>query len=320
MNQLIQSPKVVETAYKRIKSHIYRTPLLYSNTLSRMLGGQVYFKMDNLQKTGAFKIRGVLNHLLSLKEKNNLPKSIVAYSTGNHGVAISYAAQLFKIKARVYLPKNVSCIKKNLAKYYGAEIIEVQTREKAEKLARYDGNNNFHYLHPSDDDAVIAGAGTICYEAILTLDQLGITPDAIFAPCGGGGLLSGTYLAKELLSPKTEVHGVEPELANDAFLSLTNQNIFRFVNSPNTLADGLRSLSISKRTYSYLKKLDGFHLVDEESIYNWTTWMIQLMSIKCEPSATISISAINHWLGNNITTSKVILILITGGNVDTRLY
>lgn len=319
MNQLIQTPEIVAKAYSRIESYIHKTPLLHSNVLNKMLDSQIYFKMDAVQKTGAFKIRGVLNHLLALKEQNKLPKAIVAYSTGNHALAMSYAAKLFEIKARVYLPKNVSPIKKRIADYYGAEVVEVDTRREAEDAAKNDGEKDFHYLHPSDDDETIAGAGTMCYEALLEMLQMGLKPDAIFGPCGGGGLLAGSYLAKELLSPKTELHGVEPKLANDAFQSLNSEDIFRFKDSPETIADGLRSLSVSRRTLAYLKELDGFHLADEESIRYWTAWLIQMMKVTCEPSAAISMSAAHSWLKNN-SKGKVILILITGGNVDPEFY
>ena len=319
MNQLVQTPEIVAKAYNRIESYLHKTPLLHSNVLNKMLGSKIYFKMDAVQKTGAFKIRGVLNHLIALKEKKQLPKAIVAYSTGNHALAMAYSAKLFAIKARVYLPKNVSPIKKRIADYYGAEVIQVETRAEAEEAAKKDGTKGFHYLHPSDDDEIIAGAGTMCYEALLKMLQMGLKPDAIFGPCGGGGLLAGSYLAKELLSPKTELHGVEPELANDAFQSLNSKNIFRFKDSPETIADGLRSLSVSRRTLAYLRKLDGFHLVDEESIRYWTAWLIQVMKVTCEPSAAISMSAAHSWLKNN-TKGKVILILITGGNIDPEFY
>lgn len=319
MNQIIQTPEMVAKAYSRIEPYIHKTPLLHSNILNKMLGSKIYFKMDVVQKTGAFKIRGVLNHLIALKEKNQLPKSIVAYSTGNHALAMAYAAKLFAIKARVYLPKNVSPIKKRIADYYGAEVIQVETRTEAEEEAKNDEKKGFHYLHPSDDDEIIAGAGTMCYEALLKMLQRGLKPDAIFGPCGGGGLLAGSYLAKELLSPKTELHGVEPELANDAFQSLNSKNLFRFKDSPKTIADGLRSLSVSRRTLAYLRKLDGFHLADEKYIRYWTAWLIQMMKVTCEPSAAISMSAAHSWLKNN-TKEKVILILITGGNVDPEFY
>ena len=319
MNQSIQNPLVVAKAYSRIRGYIHKTPLLHSNLLNEMLGSKVYFKMDAVQKTGAFKIRGVLNHLLSLKEEGNMPQKIVAYSTGNHGLAMSYATKLFGIHARVYLPKNVSAIKKRIAEYYGAEVIYTNTRSEAEHLAKIDGEGEYHYLHPSDDDATIAGAGTICYEALQEMAEIGEVANAIFGPCGGGGLLSGAYLAKELLLPSAQLHGAEPSIANDAHQSLATQKIFRFQESPETIADGLRALAVSERTLGYLRKLDGFHSIDEELIRYWTAWLIQMMKVTCEPSAAISMAAAHAWLKTQ-PKNQVILVLITGGNIDPEIY
>ncbi|GAB4167543.1 MAG: serine/threonine dehydratase [Rickettsiaceae bacterium] len=319
MNYVEQTPETIAKAYSRIRPYIHKTPLLHSNLLNKMLNCKVYFKMDAMQKTGAFKIRGVLNHLLALKEQGKMPRKIVAYSTGNHALAMSYASKLFGIEARVYLPENVSPIKKRIAKYYGADVIEVATRQQAEDAAKLDSSKGYHYLHPSDDDYTIAGAGTMCYEALLEMERMNKRPAAIFGPCGGGGLLAGSYLAKELLSPTTELHGVEPKNADDAYRSLNGSSIFRFVDSPDTIADGLRALSVSERTLNYLRKLDNFHLVDEKSIHYWTAWLIQMMKITCEPSAAISMAAAHSWLQDK-PQDKIILILITGGNIDPEFY
>ena len=320
MNLPIQNPEVVAKAYMRIKDYTHRTPVLKSSILNKMLGNQIYFKMDAMQKTGAFKIRGVINNLLFAREQNKMPTKIVSYSTGNHGLAMSYAGQLFNIRARIYLPKNVSHIKKQIAQYYGAEVVEVKTRNEAEKLAKLDGENGYYYLPPSDDDNTIAGAGTMCYEALQDLTSLNIEPDAIFAPCGGGGLLAGTYLANKLFLHNSQIHGVEPQIGDDAYRSIQNNKIFRFQNSPDTIADGLRALSVSSRTLNYLRKLDEFHLVDEKSIRYWTAWLIQMTKITCEPSSAISMAAVHTWLNKNSYKDKVILVLITGGNIDPELY
>ncbi|MFK7968138.1 MAG: serine/threonine dehydratase [Rickettsiaceae bacterium] len=316
----MQTSDMVAKAYSRISNHIHNTPLLYSETLNKIIGSNVYFKMDAMQKTGSFKLRGVLNHLLAMKENGNIPSKIVAYSTGNHALAMSHTAKLFGIHARVYLPENVSPIKKRIAKYYGAEVIEVKTRSEAEELSQKDAKNGFYYLHPSDDDKTIAGAGTMCYEALIEMAEHNNLPNAIFASCGGGGLLAGTYLAKELLSPSSKVIGAEPEVANDAYISLRSGKIKRFHDSPNTIADGLRALSICERTFSYLKKLDGFYTCSEASIYYWTAWLMQTMKVTCEPSASVSMAVAYNWLKENNYNKKNILILVSGGNVDPSFY
>lgn len=316
MTLTIQPMYKVQEAHERIKPYLHKTPIIQSETLNEMMNTTIYFKVDSLQKTGAFKVRGVLNHLLSLKEQGTLPPQIVAYSTGNHGIGLGWVARLLDIKARIYLPKNTSPIKQQAAKYYGAEVIYTNSRQEAEDKTSEDANNGFYYLHPSDSDTTIAGAGTMCYEA---LTQLNFSPDAIFASCGGGGLIAGSYLAKELISPSSLLVGCEPLKANDAFLSVQQGNIFRFDSSPNTIADGLRTLGISNRTFNYLKKLDEFFLADEYSIYYWTAWLIHLLKVACEPSCALNMSAVQQWLRKQ-TTPKKILVLISGGNIDPTLY
>lgn len=307
---------MVQTAYKRLKNYLHLTPILQSETLNEILGHHIFFKIESLQKTGAFKIRGVLNHLLEMKENNNLPSKVVAYSTGNHGIGLAYAGRLFNLKTRIYLPKTTSKIKQQAVIHYGGEVIFTETRCEAENRAKEDIKNGFYYLHPSDSDTVIAGAGTMCFEG---LKQLNFAPDAIFASCGGGGLLAGSYLAKELLSPSSLLIASEPKQANDAYLSLKNNKIFRFNNSPSTIADGLKTLSISPRSFEYLKKLDEFFLVDEYDIYYWTAWLTHLLKVICEPSSAINMAAVTNWLKKQ-SSPKKLLVLISGGNVDPTLY
>lgn len=319
MNIAIQSASNVELAYQRIEPYLHKTPILQSETLNEMLGAKIYFKVDSLQKTGAFKVRGVLNHLLEFKEREGrFPPKIAAYSTGNHGIGLGFAGKKLGLHVRIYLPKNTSAIKQQAAKYYGAEVVYTETRAEAEERAFADIKNGFYYMHPSDSDSTIAGAGTMCYEA---LQQLGFSPDAIFASCGGGGLISGSYLAKELLSPASKMIGCEPLQANDAFLSLQQGFIFRFQDSPSTVADGLRTLGISPRTFAHLQKLDEFYPVDEYSIYYWTAWLIHLLKVACEPSCALNMAGVTRWLADQKSgSSKNLLVLISGGNIDPVLY
>ncbi|MCC8369958.1 MAG: serine/threonine dehydratase [Rickettsia endosymbiont of Stiretrus anchorago] len=316
MNLLLQNPKNVATAHNRIKQYLHLTPMVHSESLNEMLGHEVFFKVESLQKTGAFKVRGVLNHLLELKEQGKLPEKIVGYSTGNHGIGLAYAGKILGIKARIYLPLNTSRVKQQAVIHYGGEVIYTDTRQEAEEKAKLDEMQGFYYMHPSDSDSTIAGAGTLCYEA---LQQLGFSPDAIFASCGGGGLISGSYLAKELISPTSLLIGSEPLSANDAYLSVKNNDIFRFKDSPNTIADGLKTLSVSARTFEYFKKLDHFYLAEEYEIYYWTAWLTHLLKVICEPSSSINMASVVNWLKTQ-TTPKKLLVLISGGNIDPILY
>lgn len=312
----MQSPNVVNQAYERIKSHLNHTPLKESEIINKQLSNNLFFKSDSLQLTGAFKIRGSLNHLLHLKEQNQLPDKIVAFSTGNHGLAIALAAQIFDIKARIYLPKYVSDLKKELARSYDVEIVEVDSRREAEYQSYQDQQKGYYYIHPSDNDDIIAGYGTMLYESILQMRELGKSPDYIFASCGGGGLLSGSWLAKELSAPYAKLIGAEPQNAGDAYESIKSGSIFRFDSSPETIADGLRALSISPRTFKYLKNLDDLILVGEEDIFKATKQIIQDLDIKSEPSSSISFAAAKNFIKEHDLKDKNIIILISGGNLD----
>ena len=185
-----------------------------------------------------------------------MPERIVTYSTGNHAIALAYAAELFRLKIRIYLPKNVINYKRNILKTSNLDIIEVGSRAEAEYRSMNDINNDFHFVHPSSEDMIISGAGTVVYEAIKQFCHANPEDDLdfIFAPCGGGGLLSGSLLARDLISPCSRIFGCEPLVANDAYLSIKNNKIYRFEKSPITIAAGLRALTISQKIITYLKK------------------------------------------------------------------
>lgn len=303
-------------AYHRLSPYLHHTPTISSESLNRMLGHEVFFKTESMQKTGAFKVRGALNHLLSLKEKNKLPPKIVGYSTGNHGIGMAWAAKKTNIHARVYLPKDTAYIKQKAAEYYGAEVIYTETRVEAENRAKTDSENGYYYLHPSDSHSTIYGVATLFYESI---EESKHKYDAIFASCGGGGLLSGAFLAKESFSSGTLVFGTEPENANDAYNSIQNNKIFSFNKSPDTIADGLKTLKISELTFNYLQKIDGMFLVSEDEIKYWTAWLMHLLKITCEPSCAINMAALATWLKTQ-KEKKRVLVTLSGGNIDPALY
>jgi threonine dehydratase len=306
----------IKQAKANIAHYLDNTPLISSTTLNHLLGHNIYFKIDALQKTGAYKVRGVLNHILNLKAKNQLPKKIVCYSTGNHGIGVSWVAQQLNLEARVYLPKYTARVKYNAIKFYGSEVIETESRIDAEIMSKKDVKHGYYFLHPSDSDTTIAGAGTLCYEALLEIQS---KPDAIFASIGGGGLISGTLIARNLLSPSSLVFGVEPSIADDAYISKRDGKIFAFEHSPKTIADGLKTLRISDRTFEYIKKIDGIYRVEEELICYYTAWLIHLLKVTVEPSCAINLAGAVEWLRYQ-KDRKNILILISGGNIDPSLY
>ena len=327
----------IEIAINRIKSFINKTPIATSKNLDLELENNFYFKVESEQVSKAFKIRGVFNHLLELKEKEALPQKVVAYTTGNHGIGLSIAAKKLNIHARIYAPKNILKTKQDLMIENGAELIITETRLESEELAKRDSiESGFYYLHPSKSDTTIAGAGTMCYEALMQMKKKGVIPDFIFASCGGGGLLSGSLLAKNLfmqkildekssnlisnikneeLNKKISIFGAEPLNANDAYLSFKQGFIHKFSSSPDTIADGLRTLALSEETFKYIKMLDDIFLVNEKDIVYWTEKINSLFSFVSEYSACISMAAAFNFCRDRNYKDKKILVLLSGGNL-----
>lgn len=304
-------------AHQRISPIIRRTPLVVSERLNKMLGHDIVFKAEGAQLTGAFKIRGVLNTILSLDEQNKFPKRITAYSSGNHAKALAWAgSEVVNIPTEIYMHKSASFSKREAIKALGANLIITDTRKEAEENARISGAESDHYfLHPSDNDLVLEGASTLAYEA---LQDLKYTPDAVFAACGGGALLSGVYLGSRAADKMCKIYGAEPEIANDASRSYKLGKIVGFEESPQTMADGLRSLKVSQRTFNYLQELDGFIEVSEEDILYWSVWLHELLDIPCEPSAAVAMASAFNWLRTQTTRQKIMVIL-SGGNIDSEV-
>ena len=308
-------PIAVQEAYQRISSHIKRTPIWHSILLNGFLKHEIFFKIEGLQSTGAFKARGALNTLLALQEQSCLPKEIVTFSSGNHAQAVAWAGRKLGIKTTIFLPSFTSKIKQQATLSYGANVINTSNRLEAEERSAEMANKGAYFIHPYDNDMVIAGQGTACLEAL----QEDLKPKAIFAPCGGGGLLSGTYLASQLLSPESLIYAGEPSQANDAARSYREGTIVRFRDSPATVADGARALAISERTFHYLKKLNGFYEVTESEIIYWTQWLMHLLKIAVEPTAALAMGAAYKCIKEQSEPQKI-LVIISGGNIAPETY
>jgi threonine dehydratase len=302
-------------AQNRISPYIHRTPLLESHLLNNWLGHEIIFKHEGLQKIGAFKIRGALNTMLHLQEQGNLPKEVVAFSSGNHAQAVALAAKQLGVKAMIILPSFTSKVKQQATRDYGATVINTATRQEAEKLTAEIESKGAYFIHPYDNDDVMAGQGTACLEAL----QDGANPDAIFAPCGGGGLLSGTYMAAQTLQNPPVVFAGEPKNGNDAARSYASGKIFKFDNPPETIADGARTMSVSERTFAYLKKLGGFFEIEEDEMIYWSQWVSHLLKVACEPTSALAIAAAVRWLKTQ-NTKKRVLVILSGGNIDQGTY
>ena len=302
----------IEKAGNRISDYVHQTPMLSSSILNEWLGHEIFFKAENFQKIGAFKARGACNTLAWLLENGEVPKKIVANSSGNHAQAVAYAANRFNIPVTIFMPDYSSKVKIQATKSYGAEVVLSPTRDITDaKVKEAASEEGVYWIPPYNHEQVICGQGTAAYEALSELNHI----DAVFAPCGGGGLLSGSLLATRGLSPSTQVIGVEPLNANDAAESLRTGSIQRLTGPPDTLADGAMTMSVGDITFEYLKQLDDFFEIDEKSIIYWTQWMTHLLKCRIEPTCAMSMEAIKRWLKTKKTKQRVLMV-ISGGNMD----
>lgn len=304
-------PEEVLRAQERLGERVHRTPLLRSSLLDSWMGHRFAFKAENLQKIGAFKARGGLNTLLSLKERGDLPRRVAAHSSGNHAQAAAWACAGLEIPCTVFMPEGASAVKRQATEAYGARVELADTRQEAEARSAEMERDGAFLLHPYDLDEVIAGQGTACLEAL----QDGAEPTAVFTPCGGGGLLSGTVLATRALAPDVSVFGVEPVSANDAARSYRTGEIFRWDTAPRTLADGVQTLSLSERTFAHVRRSDGILEVDEHEIVYWTQWLTHLLKVTVEPTAVLGMAGAFRWLANR-DPGETVLVILSGGNLS----
>lgn len=309
MNNL--SFKDIAKARNRIADYICKTNIVSNSSLNKELNNQIFFKLENLQKTGSFKARGAFNHLLNLKEQGKLPKKVVAVTSGNHGSAVSYICAKLGIESLIYTSNITPNFKIKAMRNFGAQVIITQKRSQANQLAEEKVKEGYHFIHPSSDDFVITGQGTMFLESVEQEGEF----DSVFAACGGGGLVSGIYIASQENPGQTKVFAVEPDLANDALLSVKNNKIFSFKESPATIADGARTLAISENTFSYLKQIDDILSVSEEEINIWTKKLNNILETNIEPTAAMSMAGCNKWILDNDIKDEKILVVISGGNI-----
>lgn len=306
----------IEQAHQRIKPYINETPVVSSELLNQWLGHEIYFKAECLQKIGAFKARGGCNAVQSLLLSHSSVKRIVANSSGNHAQAVAWAGAQFKIPVTIYMPSFASKVKAQATRSYGAEVVLLDTRQEVdqavEDAAKQDG---VFWIPPFNDEAVIAGQGTAAFEALQQINQ---PLDAVFAPCGGGGLISGTLVATRAMQPQTQVIAVEPQTADDAYRSYKSKKIQRLPDAPKTLADGAMTLSIGPKTFEHIRMLNDFYTVDEQSIAYWTQWLQHLLKMHIEPTSAMAMAGVHQWLQMNSLKQRV-LVILSGGNIDAHM-
>ena len=280
----------VREAARRIAPHVHRTPVLTSRTLDRMAGARLWLKCENLQRAGAFKIRGAANAVLSLGDEE-AARGVVTHSSGNHGAALALAASLRGVPAWVVMPEDAPRVKREAVAGYGGTVVlcEPTAAAREETAARVREETGAALVHPYDDERVIAGQGTVALELLEQAPGL----DLVVVPVGGGGLAAGVAIAVAGAAPGVRVAGAEPAAADDAARSLAAGR--RMPNPPGrleTLADGLKS-SLSERTFRALVAgLWTIATVDEEAIAAATRTVWERTKLVVEPSAAVPVAAL----------------------------
>lgn len=302
----------IEEAHQRIKPFIHKTPVLTSKTLNNISGAEIFFKCENFQKIGAFKIRGGMNSVLSLPNEKR-KKGIATHSSGNHAQAIAYAAREVRTKAFIVMPDNSPKVKVDAVKGYGAEITFCEPNQQAREKTLQDivDKTGAEFIHPYNNYDVITGQATCAKELIEEIPSL----DFILAPVGGGGLLSGTLLSVNYFSQSTIVYAGEPEGAADAILSLKNGKIEK---APyvKTIADGLLT-TLGDKTFPIISKyVKDILTVSDVDIIAAMRLVYERMKLIVEPSGVVPLAALLK--NKDLFKKKTVGVIFSGGNVELK--
>ena len=298
----------IRDAHNRINTHVLKTPVKSNTKINENAGVELYFKCENLQRSGSFKIRGAVNAVFCLSD-NEANNGVVTVSSGNHGTALSLAAKIRGINATVVLPKNALPFKRNLIENLGAKIVEceaqVESREKT--LLEVQKATGATVIHPYNDYRIISGQGTVVLEFLEEVPGL----DMVLVPVGGGGLISGIAVAVSEITPKINVVGAEPALADDARQSFEQKKLIPS-NYPDTVADGLRT-SLGIKTYPIiLKYVKDIITAPEHKILPIMKVMTKNLKDIIEPSSAVPLAALIE--NRQMFKDKKVGIIISGGN------
>ena len=301
----------IRDAHNRINTHILETPVKSNAEINENAGVELYFKCENLQRSGSFKIRGAVNAVFCLSD-NEANNGVVTVSSGNHGTALSLAAKIRGINATVVLPKNALPFKRNLIENLGAKIVEceaqVESREKT--LLEVQKATGATVIHPYNDYRIISGQGTVALELLEQVPDL----DMVLVPIGGGGLISGIAIAVSEITPKINVVGAEPALADDARQSFEQKKLIPS-NYPDTVADGLRT-SLGIKTYPIiLKYVKDIITAPEQKILPIMKVMTKNLKDNIEPSSAVPLAALIE--NKHMFKDKKVGIIISGGNYSS---
>ena len=305
----------IRAAAIRLEGAIRRTPVLTSPELDKQLGAEVYFKCENLQLTGAFKMRGAYNAIAALPAAQRRA-GVVAYSSGNHAQAIARAATMQGVRSTIVMPTDAAEIKRAATVRYGAEIVTYDRYAEdriavAQAIADQTGAA---LIPPYDHLDVMAGQGTATDELIAEAGPL----DVVVAPLGGGGLLSGTAVAAHALSPGVAVYGVEPDAGDDGRQSLAAGRIVR-IDTPKTIADGAQTQFLGEHTFPVLRELvAGVLTVPDQSLVSTMQWFFGALKLVVEPTGCLAAAALRD--GSLDVAGKRVGVIVSGGNVDPAAF
>ena len=304
----------IEQARERIKEQIYLSPFPYSETISRLTGSRVFFKLENLQMTGSFKERGALNRLLTLTSEEG-QRGVIAASAGNHGMAVAFHSQRLGITATIVMPRHAPLIKVSSVRRYGAQALlsgedYAAAFQEAQRIA---DERALTYIHAFNHPMIIAGQGTIGLELYAQQPEL----DAVLVPVGGGGLIAGIALALKTLKSSTRIIGVQAAALPSMKLSIEQNQIAR-VPAAATIADGIAVRAPGDETFPMVKKfVDDIVTVSEGEIANAVLMLLEIEKTVAEGAAATALAALVN--GKVSFTGKNVGVLISGGNIDMNL-
>jgi threonine dehydratase len=302
----------VEAAARRLGGRIHRTPVITSRSLDEATGHAVFLKCENLQRAGAFKIRGALNKLLGLSEAERA-RGVVAFSSGNHAQGVALAARMTGTRALILMPTDAPALKLAATRGYGAEVVfyDRQTEDREARARALVEETGRVLVPPYDDDAIMAGQGTAALELLEDAPAL----DALLAPVGGGGLMAGCSTAATALRPGIAIFGVEADSANDTWLSFRKGERVS-IPPPPTIADGIRNLSPGALTFPILRKnLADVLLVSDDRIKEAVRFLLLRSKLLVEPTGAVAVAALLAGAVPLPPGARVGVIL-SGGNID----
>jgi threonine dehydratase len=304
----------VKNAYKIVSGVAKYTPVMRSRTLIGTTKAKgVFVKCENFQRTGSFKFRGAWN-CISRIPKEDTRNGIIAHSSGNFAQAVALVAKILGIKATIVMPNNATISKVEATKWYGAEVVfsGSEPSDRAKKAKELIEDHGYRLIHPFDDYNVIFGGGTAAYELILETRNL----DVLFAPIGGGGLISGCAIAAKGLNPKIQIIGVEPKNADDAYQSFKQGKRMPVIN-PNTIADGLRT-SVGEKTFPIIQEfVNDIVTVTEEQIIDAMQFYWERMKLVVEPSGAVPLAGLFYGqIDESLIKKKKVGVIVSGGNID----